>query len=356
MGFLDNSGDIVLDAVLTDTGRMRLAKGDGSFKVVKFAFSDSEIDYSNYRNSNHPNGAHASGSAYYDLEIMQTPILEAFTNNASSMRSKLMSFPVSNLLYMPVMKVWDGYVNGAYSKGPRAWHPYVSSMPSGMSGSYLVAVDPSTEVAFSHPDIQGVMWGANPRTSPATIVIDQGIDNEDRITPLEIGLKETQYLIEIDNRLGRPVDSRGQAARHLFTDDDQIATYAIDQAMTSFYEDISSNTQDWDNNTGNGGPMLKGKARGSRLKFRIASQTEVLQGKRLFELIGTQWTGATFPTVIGAEVASRITQNNLTARSTAGELYYIDSPVRIIGATTGYRLDIVIRYVKCTTCSMGIDR
>ena len=43
MGFLDNSGDIILDAVLTDTGRMRLAKGDGSFKIVKFALGDDEI-------------------------------------------------------------------------------------------------------------------------------------------------------------------------------------------------------------------------------------------------------------------------------------------------------------------------
>ena len=33
MGFLDNSGDIILDAVLTDTGRARLAKGDGSFNI-----------------------------------------------------------------------------------------------------------------------------------------------------------------------------------------------------------------------------------------------------------------------------------------------------------------------------------
>ena len=29
MGFLDNSGDIILDAVLTDTGRRNLARGDG---------------------------------------------------------------------------------------------------------------------------------------------------------------------------------------------------------------------------------------------------------------------------------------------------------------------------------------
>ena len=36
MAFLDNSGDIILDAVLTDAGRARLAKGDGTFNVTKF--------------------------------------------------------------------------------------------------------------------------------------------------------------------------------------------------------------------------------------------------------------------------------------------------------------------------------
>ena len=65
MGFLDNSGDIILDAVLTDTGRFRLAKGDGSFRITKFALGDDEIDYTTY------NKDHASGSAYYDLEILQ---------------------------------------------------------------------------------------------------------------------------------------------------------------------------------------------------------------------------------------------------------------------------------------------
>ena len=61
MAFLDNSGDIILDAVLTDTGRMRLAKGDGSFKIVKFACGDDEINYEKY------NADHASGSAYADF-------------------------------------------------------------------------------------------------------------------------------------------------------------------------------------------------------------------------------------------------------------------------------------------------
>ena len=34
MAFLDNSGDIILDAVLTETGRRKMAAG--TFKITKF--------------------------------------------------------------------------------------------------------------------------------------------------------------------------------------------------------------------------------------------------------------------------------------------------------------------------------
>ena len=77
MGFLDNSGDIILDAVLTDFGRKRMA--EGSFNIAKFSLGDDEINYELY------NKDHANGSAYYDLDLLQTPILEAFTNNTSMM-------------------------------------------------------------------------------------------------------------------------------------------------------------------------------------------------------------------------------------------------------------------------------
>ena len=95
MAFLDNSGDIILDAVLTDAGRQRMARGN--FNIVKFALGDDEINYALY-NSSHP-----SGSAFNDLEIMQTPVLEAFTNNTSTMKSKLLSISRTNLLYMPTL-------------------------------------------------------------------------------------------------------------------------------------------------------------------------------------------------------------------------------------------------------------
>ena len=99
MAFLDNSGDIILDAVLTDLGRKRLAQGN--FKISKFALGDDEIDYTLY-NRNHP-----SGSSYYDLEIMQTPVFEAFTQTNANINYGLMSLTRTDLLYLPVLKSND---------------------------------------------------------------------------------------------------------------------------------------------------------------------------------------------------------------------------------------------------------
>jgi len=96
MAFLDNSGDIILDAVLTDIGRKRMATGN--FKITKFALGDDEINYNLYDKN------HSSGSAYYDLEILQTPVLESITGIAANINYGLLSIANTNLLYMPVMK------------------------------------------------------------------------------------------------------------------------------------------------------------------------------------------------------------------------------------------------------------
>jgi hypothetical protein len=97
MAFLDNSGDIILDAVLTDEGRRRMSRGN--FGITKFALGDDEIDYSLY-NKDHP-----SGSAYYDLEIMQTPIFEAFTQINAGITYGLLPTTATDLLYLPTAKV-----------------------------------------------------------------------------------------------------------------------------------------------------------------------------------------------------------------------------------------------------------
>ena len=46
MGFLDHStNNIIVDAVLTDTGREFLAANKGDFKIAFFSLSDDEVDY-----------------------------------------------------------------------------------------------------------------------------------------------------------------------------------------------------------------------------------------------------------------------------------------------------------------------
>jgi hypothetical protein len=95
MAFLDNSGDIILDAVLTDLGRKRMAQGN--FRITKFALGDDEISYNLY-NKDHP-----SGSAYYDLEVLQQPILEAFTATNANINYGLLSYTKVDLLYLPVL-------------------------------------------------------------------------------------------------------------------------------------------------------------------------------------------------------------------------------------------------------------
>ena len=87
MAFLDNSGDIILDAVLTDHGRKLLAQGDGSFEITQFALSDDEIDYTLY------NPSHPSGSQFYGQAIENMPLLEAFPDETKSLKYKLATLP-----------------------------------------------------------------------------------------------------------------------------------------------------------------------------------------------------------------------------------------------------------------------
>jgi hypothetical protein len=298
MAFLDNSGDIILDAVLTDTGRQRLARGDGSFKIVKFALGDDEIDYANY------NKAHSSGSAYYDLEVLQTPILEAFTNNTSLMKSKLVSIPRTNLLYMPVLKL-----NTVYD----------DSYQQGTDDLFYVAVDVATETSQGGT---GVINGENVPQG-AKIRIDQGLDTTEISPsfPLDADLVETQYIIEMDNRLGHVCDTvNGRQARVSFIDDDNIASYFLSLGTDPGYVSEITETADEDN-----GKIAVSGPRGTTLKFTIRASIDLNSSTFLFTQLGSTTNGPTNP---------------------MSTVKFIDSTIRITGATTGYRIDVPVRFIK----------
>ncbi len=311
MAFLDNSGDIILDAVLTDTGRARLAKGDGSFRIAKFALGDDEIDYSLYRNNNHPEGAHPSGSAYYDLDILMTPVLEAFTNNTSSMKSKLISIPRTNLLFLPVMKINE--MAAASAK----MNPAVKA--------FICAVDKDTEDVFGYDGTtlnEGVMFGQS-TTDGAFCRIDQGLDTEDISAQFVIDhdLNETQYIIEIDNRFGTIVDASGnEQASVSYIDDDNVASYYLSLGQDMSF--VSTNTE---RNPDKKTQVIRGP-RGSVIQFKVRSSLELTTSSYLFDRLGNEAT----VTIGGKDY----------------DYQFIDSIIRVSGATTGYSVDVPVRFVK----------
>lgn len=313
MGFLDNSGDIILDAVLTDHGRKVLSKGDGSFQITKFALGDEEVDYSLYDTTN------TNGSAYYDLEILQTPVLEAFTDNAVSMKSKLVTYESLDLLYLPIIKLNESN----------------NSIKRHSDGAFIVAVDGLTEddngggtttvgIGFSGTGdssiaVTGILFGQN-TAQGGHIRLDQGLDTQ-AISPsvnLLEDQKESAYTIQIDNRLGSIVTTGGSNVSHDYIDDDNIAYYNVtseDGLITDNVSTINSN-----------GQVIKGP-RGTILQFKIAASLNLNTSTYLFTQLGGESTLA-----------------NRGGGTTT--VYHIDTLVRITGINTGYTVDIPVRFVK----------
>lgn len=301
MGFLDNSGDIILDAVLTDHGRKLLAKGDGSFQITKFALADDEINYTLY------NGTHASGSAYYDVEILQTPVLEAFTDNAGSVKSKLISYGSMNLLYLPVIKI----------------NQLATNIKMHELGTFIVAVDAETEGSTNNANayaigynagnpVAGVIFGES-LGGDNYIRLDQGIDSSE-VTPtlsLDPDLIEDSYIVQIDNRLGKISTTSGDLVPEDYIDDDNIAYYTLDVGLvTQITDDTNAQNQ-----------TIAG-SRGTRLEFKIASSIDLNTSTFLFTQLG------------GESVLE------------TKKVRHIDSIVRVTGMKTGYSLDIPVRFVK----------
>ena len=320
MSFLDNSGDIILDAVLTDTGRMRLSKGDGSFKIVKFALGDDEIDYGLFDKN------HASGSAYYDLEIMQTPVLEAFTNNTSLLKHKLISMPQTNLLYLPVVKLddqADGNAAVAFTSSTITDHAteMTSTVGAAGTGVYLLPADDETLEYLKGYSITGVL-----ASDKAFIKAMQGLDtNEISYTrSISSDLRETQYIIQVDNRLAQVVTSKNSdnAATVSYIDDDQIASYYLSTQDADYVHTLEvPKTQ----------PDIIRGPQGSEVMFNLYRSEEIETSTSLFA-------------ELGGGSGSVMTIDNITSGN--DEFYYIDTNVRVTGATTGNSIDIPVRVMK----------
>jgi hypothetical protein len=335
MAFLDNSGDIILDAVLTDTGRKRLAMGDGSFVISKFALGDDEVDYALY--------VPTTGSGYQDLRILKLPVLEAFTDNTTALKSKLVTYANNTLTHLPVVRL------NTLNSGTRRGSATGTFSPT--NGYFFTVNDATTNQAgaatgeFITP---GYIFGDVNQQSYSELIVDQGLVGTD----VEIGylkdnnveLVETSYIVEVDYRLLRvATPSDFSQTTPNFVDDDNIASYyfvlGTDNSyfaqqpegtpggtLTPAYTIVNSGTP---NANCSDSPICINNTTGqigTRFGISLQPSLSVSTSDTYFTQMGglTPALGAVTPTVF----------------------QYIDTMVRITGFTTGYRTDIPIRMLR----------
>lgn len=312
MAFQNNSGDIILDIVLTDEGRRRLAAGDNTFQITQFALGDDEINYELFDKT--------STTALQDLSILQTPILEAFTNNTSMMKSKLLSLDNANLLYLPILKL------------------NTISEPMTAQNNFVVCIDSTTWTdtatntkGIGHDgsgnEIDGMIYGQDTNGEGAHIVVDSGIDSTDVTSIIDGTPVETSFMIEIDNRLGSIVSKDGATVLSPSTiDDDHIAIYHVRTFNTGLQRGPNPFLSDVDqvdftaSDSSIDGPVNK------RLEFKIRSSQDLIISNFLFDRIGKQ--------------------DNTTYSTQHNNVKVIDSIVRVSGMSTGFSLDIPVRFAK----------
>ena len=308
--FLDNSSDIILDAVLTDYGRQLLARGDGSFNIVKFALGDDEVDYARYSSS--------LPSALKDQYILDTPILEAMTNNAASMKSKLLTITSKNLLFMPVINL-----NTAATLSPPKDFTYAFGTGNSYTG-YVVPANFATysELTSSNAEGKGILY----TQGDEYIRLDQGLDSLDTdktvlLSQVSPDLFETEYNIMVDNRFGTiankdKVSYSGKPS----VDDDQMALYKLTLTLNAdpiFIEEMAAapssatGTDDKDVLA-----TMKG-TRGTKLHFKVLPTLSLTNGN-YFDKYGV----------------------------TYGSYKVIKTVVKVTGATTGYSVDIPVAFAK----------
>ena len=112
-----------------------------------------------------------------------------------------------------------------------------------------------------------------------------------------------------------------------FVDDDRIASYYVSlNTNSNFVTNLKKPNINVDPTAVTSviaGPL------GTRLKFAVRSSTELKSSDSLFDRLGTTKTNLVLDGV-----------------TYTGTFKIIDSTIRVTGVTTGYRLDIPVRYVK----------
>ena len=139
---------------------------------------------------------------------------------------------------------------------------------------------------------------------------------------LDPDLIETEYMIQIDNRLGSIV-SRDGTIRAVpdSIDDDNIAYYSFSQGTDQQFVFVNTSTENSVNE------VIAGP-RGTILEFSIGASLELNTSTYLFTQLGST---TNLPNQTDGDTTST---------------KFIDTIVKVTGMTTGYSIDVPVRFVK----------
>ena len=326
MAFLDNSGDIILDAVLTEVGRKRMA--NGNFRISKFALGDDEINYKTY------NKNHRSGSAYYDLEILQTPVFEASTGINASINNGLLSISNPSLLYLPTIKRNELVTNSALTVN----NVYYLAINDGVTADAL-------ELAF------GGKAGGGPRKvlragkrDGTAIVLESGLDTSEipgtranKTTFITSnGLQESSFEVSIDSRLLSTV--LGPSTTSIFNNGGPSG-----ESQVRFSLDSSVPTRPDRNLQGfvlATVPAINNGVEKRLTDSKADTATSVIAGPRASALM------LSFDTkLLTADDYTRYGKTNQSVAGAAGTYRFIDTNVIVVGST-GTTEQLPIRIIQ----------
>lgn len=157
MSYLKNNNNkVVVDAILTDYGRKKLA-GTGKLDIYKFSVCDDEIDYALW-NENHP-----QGSDYYNSAIINLPILQALPGEALTMKYPLFTQDTTKPGYVENMILtYDTSITGSGAWFDRSYAIQPTIVPSivDITKIYYHAWMTSTV------DLQGAVFTVEPIINP----------------------------------------------------------------------------------------------------------------------------------------------------------------------------------------------
>lgn len=242
MAFLDNSGDIIVDAVLTSNGRNLLASGRANPLVTQFGLSDMEIDYSLYNTNN------TSGSAYYDINIFTLPVFEA-NPSMSTLRSPLFTL-VPGLQYLPVLKLNQ---STKVSSNLTTLGSYTQAINIATTDAMINFVG-STNVASNTSWIDGrrnlligvssVNQQAQTAATSRFIRVDQGYDSQTVAIPLgdladtNFSIYANRLFLKLLDRNYSDTDASPVIITNTFARSQATNVYQINTTQTNFFGNV----------------------------------------------------------------------------------------------------------------------